>query len=303
MSIFKIVTSVSLLATTFSAIHAERRCPGKIASVSLLQIQHTLIVVPVTVNGIGPFDFLVDTGAQVSTVDAQLAAQLDLQSTGSTGVSGVATYGRRTVTQLARVEIGAHHVENLLAVVEDMAQLHQADPKLRGIVGENFLAHFDFLIDNEHRALCLDDSGLLASTIKGSHLALEQPYGPDHDLPFTRPLVIATQVAGSQTKTLLRLDSGSNVAVLYLTPEKKSIAFNRAETLSRSVGGIEQQFALLPSVPVAADGHTLGQIVFVQPINAVGITQQPREGGVLPTAIFPRIFVSYQNQFVILDPR
>jgi hypothetical protein len=77
-----------------------------------------------------------------------------------------------------------------------MAQQHQADPKLRGIVGENFLGHFDFLIDNGHRALCLDASGLMASAIKGSHLPLEQPYGPDRDLPFTRPFVIATQLAG-----------------------------------------------------------------------------------------------------------
>ena len=303
MSIFKVVTSVCLLATTFSAMHAERRCPGNIASVSLLQIEHTLIVVSVTVNGLGPFDFLVDTGAQVSTVDADLAAELDLPSLGSAGVSGVAASGRKTVTKLARVEIGGHVIENMLAVVEDMAQLHQADRKLRGIVGENFLAHFDFLIDNEHRALCLDDSGLMASAIKGSHLPLVEPHGPDRDLPFTRPLVIATQVAGSRTQTLLRLDSGSNAAVLYAAPARGSIARDNTETLSRVVGGIERQFAVFPSLEVAANGHTLGQISFLQPMNPVGATQQPREDGVLPTAVFPRVFVSYRNQFAILEPR
>ena len=303
MSIFKFVTSASLLVTTFSAMHAERRCPGNIASVSLLQIEHTLIAVSVTVNGRGPFEFLVDTGAQVSTVDAELAAELDLPSLGSTGVSGVAAYGRKTVTNLARVEIGGHVIEHVLAVVEDMAQLHQADRKVRGIVGENFLAHFDFLIDNEHRTLCLDDSGVMASTIKGSHLALVEPHGQDRDPPFTRPLVIATQVAGSRTQTLLRLDSGSNAAVLYAAPEMKSNALNNTETLSRVVGGMEQRFAVFPSLPVAANGHTLGQISFVQPMNLVGATRQPREDGVLPTAVFPRVFVSYRSEFAILEPR
>ena len=303
MSIFKLVAFVSLAATTLTAVHAEKRCPGNVASVPLHQIQDALIVVPVTVNGSGPFDFLVDSGAQTTTVDVQLAAQLGLQSLGSTSVSGIASYERRDAKQLAQMEVGGHRVDNVLAVVEDMAQLHQADPKLRGIVGENFLAHFDFLIDNGHRALCLDESGLMASAIKGSHLPLEQPYGPDRDLPFTRPFVIATQFAGRRILTLLRLDSGSNAAVLYASPAEKRIGLNNAQILSRVVAGTEQQFAVLPPQSVAASGHTLGQIVFVQPMNSVGATSQPREDGVLPTAIFQRVFVSYRNQFVILEPR
>ncbi len=303
MSIFKLVAFVILAATTLTAIHAEKRCPGNVASVPLHQIQDALIVVPVTVNGSGPFDFLVDSGAQTTTVDVQLAAQLGLRSLGSTSVSGIASYERRYAKQLSQIDVGGHRVDNVLAVVEDMAQLHQADPKLRGIVGENFLAHFDFLIDNGHRALCLDESGLMASAIKGSHLPLEQPYGPDRDLPFTRPFVIATQFAGRRILTLLRLDSGSNAAVLYASPAEKRIGLNNAQILSRVVAGTEQQFAVLPPQSVAASGHTLGQIVFVQPMNSVGATSQPREDGVLPTAIFQRVFVSYRNQFVILEPR
>jgi hypothetical protein len=302
MSILKLVASVALAAATLTAIHAERRCPGNVVSVPLRQIQGALIVVPVSVNGSGPFDFLVDSGAQITSVDTQLASQLGPQSIGSTGVSGVATSGRKSATQLARMEIGAHRVENVLAVVEDMAQLHQADPKLRGIVGENFLAHFDFLIDNEHRFLCLDESGALASSIKGPRLPLAQPYGPDRDLPFTRPLVIATQLAGTRTPMLLRLDSGSNAAVLYATPAEKSLALNNAQILKRAIAGTEQDFAVLQPQPIAAAGHTLCQITFVQPMNSVGAATQPREDGTLPTAIFRRVFVSYSSQFAILEP-
>ena len=115
--------------------------------------------------------------------------------------------------------------------------------------------------------------------------------------------MIATQFAGRRIPTLLRLDSGSNAAVLYASPAEKRIALNNAQILSRVVAGTEQQFAVLPPQPVAASGHTLGQIVFVQPMNSVGATSQPREDGVLPTAIFQRVFVSYRNQFVILEPR
>ena len=53
-----------------------------------------------------------------------------------------------------------------------------------GIVGENFLTHFDPLIDNERQALCLDDTGAMAAGMKGTRIALAQPYGTDRDLPF-----------------------------------------------------------------------------------------------------------------------
>jgi predicted aspartyl protease len=303
MSILKLVAFVSFAATTLKTIHAEKRCPGNADSVPLRQLQGGLVIVHVTINSSGPFDFLIDTGAQITTVDSQLAAQLGLQPVGSAGVSGVATQQRRFAVQLTRVQIAARSVDNVLAVIEPMTQLHQADPGLRGILGEDFLTHFDFLIDNQHRSLCLDDPGVMATALQGSHLPLAQPYGPDRDQPFTRPLVIETQLAGRRTPILLRLDSGSNAAVLYARPAERTIAFNNAQILKRVVAGIEQSFAVLPPQPVAAGGHILGQIAFVEPMNSVGAQTQPREDGILPTAVFQRIFISYCNHFAILEPR
>jgi hypothetical protein len=44
---------------------------------------------------------------------------------------------------------------------------------VRGILGENFLDHFD-LIDNEHRQLLFDEGGSLASGFEGEHLPMSQ---------------------------------------------------------------------------------------------------------------------------------
>src|ERR1700761_6695866 len=108
MSILKLLTSVSLAAFTITALHGERRCPGNVPSVPLRVVQETLIVAPMTINGSGPYDFLVDTGAQITTIDARLAAQLNLRTEGMTGVSGVASFGRKDFTHLAQAEIGGH---------------------------------------------------------------------------------------------------------------------------------------------------------------------------------------------------
>ena len=288
---------IALAAATLTAVHAERRCPGNVVSVPLRQIQGALPVVAVTVNGSGPFDFLIDSGAQITTVDSQIAAQLGLQTIGSTGIFGVASYQRKAATQLDHMQIGSHRVENVLAVVDDMAQLHQADPKLRGIVAEDFLAHFDFLIDYEQRALCLDESGAMASTIRGSRLPLAQPYGPDRDLPF---IGIAAQLEGSHAPTLLCLDSGSNAAVLFASsPAAQGVVDSKAQIRKWVVAGTEQSFALLRPRQVAVAGRILGQIAFVQPIDSV----ESRVDGLLPTAIFKRVFISYSSHFAILEPR
>src|SRR5437763_295951 len=159
MSILKFAATVTLSALAQTALHGEKRCPGNVPSVPLRQLQGGLIVMSLTVNGAGPFDFLVDTGAQTTTVDEQLASQLRLVVDATAGVSGAATSRRDAVTHLGQVATAGHQVGDVLALIDKLAEPHAADPRIRGIVGEDFLAHFDLLIDNEHKMLCLDETG------------------------------------------------------------------------------------------------------------------------------------------------
>ena len=303
MSILRLLTSVSLAAFTATALHGEKRCPENVPSVPLTVVQGALIVVPVTVNGSGPYQFLVDSGAQITTVDSELAAQLDLHPTASTGFSGVASYARRALLQLGQVGIGGHRVNDVLAGIDELAQLHAAGGNIRGIVGEDFLTHFDLLIDNQRRMLCLDDTGALAAAIKGAHVALAQPYGTDRDLPFTRPLVVEARIDGNGNPLLFRLDSGSNVPMVYGRPQAQNNRPANAQILKRIANGVEQDFAVLRARDVAVGRDKLHQVTFVQPLNSVGDVRAPREDGVLPTFMFQTVFVSYRNQFAILEPR
>ena len=304
MSIQKLLTSVTLAVLTVTLLHGERRCPGNVPSVPLRQLQGSLNIVSASVNGSGPFDFLVDTGAQTSTVDVQLASQLGLQDEGKTHVSGAGTYASRSYTHLAQVEIGGRRVADVLAVIDSLAELHGADRRIRGIVGEDFLTHFDLLIDNDHPALCLDDTGALAAAVKGPHVVLLQPYGTDHDLPYMRPLIVETRLDGFREPVLFRLDSGSNAPVIYETGKPSlQLARAQAQILKRFVNGVEQDFAILPPKDVSVGRETIRQITFVQTTNSIGTVHQAREDGVLPTKIFRRVFVSYSNHFAILEPR
>jgi hypothetical protein len=73
-----------------------------------------------------------------------------------------------------------------LVFVQDLTQTPQIDPRIRGgILGENFLAHYDLLIDYAHQILCLDDAKQMQSKVKGERIALTPVPDDGMYLPFT----------------------------------------------------------------------------------------------------------------------
>jgi hypothetical protein len=304
MSLVIRFVAASLATVTLSALHAEPRCPGNVASLALRRIQDDLIVVQVRINRTGPYDFLVDTGSQITTVDPVLASDLHLRIEGTTGVSGVATQSRSAFAFLDLIEVGSHWVPQSLAVIQDIAEFKAADPRLRGILGENFLSHFDLLIDNRQQILCLDESSTLAQAVKGEHIPLEQPHGPRDDLPFTRPMIVSVRLTTADVApVLLRLDSGSSGALLYVAPSRLLRAsVSRAPVLKRAVNGVEQAFAVLPAQDLLVGACPVRQVSFVIPINEVRSGPGPREDGLLPTSAFERVFISYSKNYAALDP-
>jgi gag-polyprotein putative aspartyl protease len=303
MSLFKCLLLASLVSQALPAAHGEAHCPGNVASLTLRLVQGALIVIPIEINHSGPYDFVVDTGAQTTSIEPSLAAELGLKAQGTTGVGGVATYARTAYSYLDLIEAGQHSVPNAIAVIQEMTQLKTADSRIRGILGANFLEHFDLLIDNGRHILCLDESGALASTIKGEHIALAEPRGSQQDLPFTRPMIVAAHLsAGDVAPVLLRLDSGSNAPLLYAVDALvRRRSKGKASILKRVANGVEQSFAVLPPQDIQIGTHSVKQVSFVMPMNSIGAGPTPRDDGLLPTMAFQRVFISRSGGYVALE--
>ena len=303
MSFFRYSGPVILAALALPIVQAEPRCPGNVTSLPLRLIQSSLIVVSVRLNHAGPFDFVVDTGAQISTVDASLALELGLKAEGTTGSGGVAMFARSEFAHIVLLEVGDRSVRDSLAVFRDVADLRAADPRIRGILGDSFLEHFDLVIDNHHKILCLDDTNSMASAFKADHIGLADPLGSNSDLPFTRPLIIAARVAGSSDNPmLLRLDSGSNAAVIYSpTTRLLNAAGESASSLVRVVDGKKQGFRVLPAFDLHIGKHTIPQVTFVVPMNSIGRGPSAREDGILPTMAFQRVLISSAGHYAAVE--
>src|ERR1039457_3823497 len=166
----------ALLATTFTftsvSSQAETRCPGNIASLRPRVVAGALLVIPVSINQSGPFDFMVDTGSQLNVIDPALAAQLNLKSQGTVALVATAAYSQASVAILDSLEAGSQVVVKPLVVVQDLGPIQTADPRIRGVLGENFLAHFDMLIDYARGLLCLDEANLMEKYLLGERIPL-----------------------------------------------------------------------------------------------------------------------------------
>jgi hypothetical protein len=303
MSIFKNLLLVSLTATV-SIVDAEPHCPGNVDSLRLRLIQNAQVIVPVTINHSGPYDFLVDTGAQVITVDPALAAELHLRIEGTTGFVGVGFRTRPSFAHLDTVEAGSHALANPLVIIQNIEHLQAADPRIRGIIGGNFLGHFDVLIDYARSMLCLDDAKVMQLQIKGKHIALVTPPHLDGGGLHTEPLIISVHLSGIPGRPLLQLlDSGTNVPLLYDSRKDMAGGFSvSAPIRDRGPDGVERVFAVLPPQDMQIGTLTIHQISFVTPAAARKDIPKVEVDGLLPTAIFRRVYISYADRFVILEP-
>jgi len=298
-----------LLATAiaFTAIssQAETRCPGDIVTIRPRLVANALLVVPVKINQSGPFDFMVDTGSQLNVIDPALAVQLNLKSQGTVGLVATAAYSQSSVAILDSLEAGSLVVVKPLVVVHDLGPIQAADPRIRGVLGENFLAHFDVLIDYGRVLLCLDEGNLMEKYLLGERIPLVTSKHPGTDLPFSPRLVVSVNLSDTGARPiLLQVDSGSDGAILYAgNRELEEPLLGRAKLQGPEMSGARRAFAVLPPQDMNIGSRIVRKVPFVTPATRSQNVPNREEDGILPTVLFQRVFVSHSDHFVIFDPK
>lgn len=303
MTTLKWLASASLALAMVPALYGEAHCPGNVASIRLRFVGRSLITVPVMLDNIGPYDFVVDTGAQITTIDPKLAAELHPLPLGATHVTGVGSYSRAAYAQMKLLQVGAYSTKDELILIQDLKQIQQTDPRIRGILGENFLGHFDLLIDYQHHIICLDETKELQQQVKGERIALTPPLRANEYLPFTLPMILSIRVSGiTDRPLLLQLDSGIDVPVLFECGKRVTpVQVMGASQSHRKADEVAQAFAVLMPQDMQVGHLSFHQISFVTPVAAgKEVPVKPDVDGVLPTALFQSAFISYADHFAVL---
>ena len=303
MTTFRWFASLVLAATIVPAPAAETHCPGNAASVPFRFVNRHLIVLAVSINHTGPYNFLLDSGAQITMIDPSLAAELHLGAQGAAVVASLGSRQSASFAQLDLVEVGSHAVANHHVLVYDLQNFDPADLHFQGILGEDFLEHFDMLIDNAHSLLCLDNSAAMRAEVKGPHIPLLATAEPDG---VARPslLIIAVRLSDGLRPVRLQLDSGTNTAKLFNTSQYMVLQFSHNVPLPGSgLDGAQRILSALPPQDVKIGSLELPGVPF---FSLTGIQKDAREkgfDGVLPTELFRRVFIDHADHFAVLEPR
>ena len=253
-----------------SIIIAASPLPG---AVKLQVRQGCPIVDGVYVNGHGPYRFLVDTGANVSLIDTNLARSLGLSVSSQTDVTSV---GRNTSVplskgnQIALDSIKAEGQEFLFSQLESVRDL---TPDVQGLLGQSFLSRFDYVLD-----------------LRGKTIEFGKQERNGTRLPFRmsngRPAV-------STSLGDLILDSGANHLVLFgVDPEAGPGARKEIRTVAGS-----RPIGMISAKPLIIDGRKLWHG------DAVAIPNRAEQGvnGLMPLNLFKIIYVCNSDGYLVFE--
>ncbi len=264
----------------------------------------SLILLPVLVNGTGPFDFILDTGTTATLVDPELAAQLSLPSMGQTTNLDLQSSSLLPIARASELEVGGAKVRNLDVLVPSMAGLKSFDGKVRGILGENFLGHFDIFLDNQHHQLRLQPAqpGSPVEDLEGERIPLRD-HGSAAGQPTSHRLLLTVKAPDlGPNEMTFALDSGASTVVLFRNAHTWAW-LSRREHLGASGLSVGLQASAHPVNMSSLQALTLGRRVLANLATAVPTSSPPADSdGLLPTCIFHSVYISHSRGFAIFDP-
>jgi predicted aspartyl protease len=264
------------------------------ASIVKFKLLHGyMIVTPVTVNGAGPYEFLLDTGSNTTFIDAEFARALRLRPIDRVELMTVAGSQIVPRARLESVAIGAKSAADVEAVFSDLRKARAISPEICGVLGQNFLSRFNYLINYRERRIEFEDGGELDKSLCGERTPVELREG--------RALITSAGrerlqlVLDSGTPALILFDAQARVSGLYQEPgdpKTSRLSSNLGSQVvwqrrlrNFSVGGVE--FHDLRVTLCEAEGGCAGRV----------------EDGLLPTSLFQNIYFNHRKKFVMLNPK
>lgn len=169
-----------------------------------------LILLPVRVNGRGPFEFILDTGAGTSLLSSELAAQLAVKIIGSKDGQSA---GGKVAVSLAKVDslaVAETKVEDVDVGIVDLSQIGKTvGAQIDGDLGYNFLKHFRVTIDYRECEIRFEDPKRVESFARGAQTEVSMRLaGP------AKPLILVDVHANGCGPFQFAIDTGTSTTAI-----------------------------------------------------------------------------------------
>lgn len=294
----KLAISLLLLLCAASA-QAAPAAPDQTTNTNLpvRTIGGYLMVVGVSINDRGPFDFLVDTGTNTTLIDPELANELGLTPKDRLQLASLSSATNVPRYYLQTFRVGPASLSNQEALAVPLPQLNALDGNIRGVLGMNFLLHFSFRLDYDRRTLELYPLPEAADVPSGLRVPVE--------INESRLLITVASSASPRGNWKLALDSGIAQFLVFqdrIVPPPGPGDCGNANCLmqvSTNLADHSASTVLLHDVSIAEAVLPDTQVVVMR--NDLQKPSDPQDG-LLPAAPFHSVFFDRTNATVIFSP-
>lgn len=207
-----------------------------------------LILLPVKVNGEGPFEFILDTGAGTSLVSSELGQTLGIKVIGSKEGQSAGGVVSISLARLDSLEVGSAKLNDVDVGLVDLSHIGKTvGAKIDGDLGYNFLKHFRIMLDYRKNEIRFDDPKRF-EPVGASKAVTEIPMRLASP---AKPLILVDVYANGRGPFQFAVDTGASTTAI--TPELAkqlgvaSSPIGAAATAGAHVdvtGGILQSFQL-----------------------------------------------------------
>ena len=205
-------------------------------------------------------------------MEASLARKLGLAPSFQVALDTRLGLTRAPGGRVAEVTLGSATATNQEFLFTSMEAVHALSPGIQGVLGQEFLSHFDYLLDFRGRRLifgaAVPDGARIPVRMIDGRMALTTSYGD------------------------LVLDSGAETLVLFRTP------------VSSTPGGTIRTSSGVRAVSMVQEAIVRVGAKSYRPVMAASADNPAApEDGLLPASLLSSIFVSNSGRYVIAEPR
>jgi len=169
-----------------------------------------LILLPVQVNGDGPFEFILDTGAGTSLLSSDLAKKLKIKIISTK--EGQSAGGKISVS-LAKVDslaVGQAKLDDVDVGIVDLTHIgNTIGTKIDGDIGYNFLKHFRITIDYHDCEIRLDEPRRIQRLGRSSKAEV-----PMRLASLAKPLLLVDVHANGDGPFQFAIDTGTSTTAI-----------------------------------------------------------------------------------------
>jgi predicted aspartyl protease len=173
-----------------------------------------LILLPVEVNGEGPFEFILDTGAGTSLLSSELGQKLGVKILGSKKGQSAGGAVSVSLAKVSSLAVGSAKLGDVDVGLVDLSHIGKTvGAKIDGDLGYNFLKHFRITLDYRRSEIRLDDPKrfeLAGRSVAVTEVAMRLA-NP------SKPLILVDVYANSRGPFQFAIDTGTSTTAI--TPE------------------------------------------------------------------------------------